>query len=399
MHSVHHPIIEELIAQQQNISKDSYFLSLYHPPHDTKAEDNEKAIRSLIIEAVRDDAKLIPYDQLPLKLSKFIVKILETNDEQKARGFAIFASFNPEVVNRSNAKDVQNHITFQLITLRRKPDVNVYIGETYDFTPLFFLEKTAIDAVVAEIESKTIKLFKLESYNLKFIQKWENPFMNLPDEKVINANSTGQTARGNGAVHTTGEFSVARRIALANYKFAEETLNDILKKIQKEHDWQQLVLFFSSDQTEHIEELKEKVLKLYPKIQPYIIRKNPSNEQDIVNFTRQAIRKQQDFEQISLAEDAVENRQNYVIGWDEVAAAARENRIGSLLIAPEAQHHGYIAERNLTFTSPSGDIESDRVKNITPWLTRAVIEAGGEVMPNEYIPQLTQEMIAGKLRW
>lgn len=386
--------LEEILTFQDETQPEQFLLTIYHPSHTVNNKDTDSSIKSLVMDTIRQEALLLHSEQLPLKLATYLVGILEEHNEERAPGFAVFVRFDPKAINRAHPQEVAKHIQYQLITLSKRVAPSAYLGETFDFAPLIFQDLTTIQALIVTIDAKQGGIYQLTNDTLEVIDQLQNPFLNFPEEPHLNHGPTGQ---GGGNFHGTGNLTFDRRFELAYQKFAEQVVKRFCEISTNGFPWKQLLVFASKEQQPHLEKTLEKVL--LPRIQtpPLIGHKFPSTSQEIKNFSQDIVNAAQDRQLLGIAEDVVENWGTYAIGWEDVTAAARENRIERLLIAPDAQHFGYIVEKTLPFTTPVE--HAQRVKNLAPWLTQAVLRAGGEVYSNEYIPQLAEAMVAAKLRW
>ncbi len=386
--------LEEILTFQDETQPEQFLLTVYHPSHTVNSKDTDSGIKSLVMDTIRQEALLLHSEQLPLKLATYLVGILEEHNEERAPGFAIFVRFDPKAINRAHPDEVAKYIQYHLITLSKRVEPSAYLGETFDVAPLLFQDLTTIQALIVTIDAKQGGIYQLTNDTLEVIDQLQNPFLNFPEEPHLNHGPTGQ---GGGNFHGTGNLTFDRRFELAYQKFAEQVLRRFCEISTNGFPWKQLLVFASKEQQPHLEKTLEKVL--LPRIQtpPLIGHKFPSTSQEIKNFSQDIVNAAQDRQLLGIAEDVVENWGTYAIGWEDVTAAARENRIERLLIAPDAQHFGYIVEKTLPFTTPVE--HAQRVKNLAPWLTQAVLRAGGEVYSNEYIPQLAEAMVAAKLRW
>lgn len=390
-------IISELAEyNQKNKSRQVFAVTAYEKAGELTLAELKKRVKSHLLNGLRSHSQLASLSQMHERLINHALTLIE-NLENRQQGIALFFQFNAEKLEREapkNLKNVDDTLISKIVPLYVEPETHIYVGKIFDFTPMFrYLRMTPL-ALIAQVENQQAEIFLLTGATIKPLVKLENKH-NEPTAKeyreIHRPNKQGMIQHG------TGEENVARRQISANKVFLDEVGAEIEKTFKK-NGWKNLLVYASENYRPFIERWVEKfkdATQFPPLVEYKFFKEKNSLKEDalvrLAKYNKEIIKN--NFSQ------ETENFKHFVSGWKDVANAVRESRVQKLYISLDQtkKRPGYILNHELPYSYPVN--EAKKVNNLLPWLTQAVIVAGGEIIAAHTLEDSGKYQIAAKLRY
>ncbi len=389
-------IISELAeTNQKNKSEQVFAVTAYEKAGKLTLPLLKKRIKSHLLSGLRGHSQLASLSQMHERLINHALELIE-NLKNRQEGMVLFFQFNAEKLEREAPKNLKNNdaLISKAISLPAEPETYLYVGNIFDFTPLFRYLRMIPLAVIVQVENQEARIFSLIGSTIEQLAYLENKH-NEPTEKEYR--EIHRPGKQNMVQYGTGEENVARRQLSANKVFLDEVGAEI-EKAWKKNGWKNLLVYASENYRPFIEQWVEKFKDAiqFPPVVEYKFIKEKNNLREDATDRLAAYNKQ--IIKASFAQER-EDFQHFVAGWKDVTNAVREFRVQKLYISLDQtkKRAGYILNHELPYSYPVN--EAKRVNNLLPWLTQGVIAAGGEIIVAQTLEDSGQYPVAAKLRY
>ncbi len=364
---------QKLIQQSNQLSmKDKKFLKLtiYQTINHRNVNQLNQLITSKLNNQLKNHKFIKKYSNshqiIINNLSKLIIKL---NHLQK--GIAFFCHLNFKKLNR-----VENNFSIKqkyLCHLKFKPFSKIIFNKKYDLSQLNWINNKQLKTAIFHINRQSIKLYKYEKNDLKFVGKAKNLAIKKQQKhglKKYSPTDQDKTYYGLGADKTDRKRKKQEQLFLL---MLYQAIQDY-KKILKQYD--QLYIIYSTSFVPLMNNYKAKLKqKLNNKINIIFKRKNFQNPNQIKKFINLQIQQINNTRQ-ELKILMKQNQKHIALKWKTILLAQRKQQIANLMIKPNLKKMGFIRHNNL-YRYPVKN--SKKIKNLVPWLTTSVIQNQGHI--------------------
>ncbi len=373
--------IKKLINQEeQNKSKDSVFISIYHQLNSKMKPDVKKELKARTQSLLRENKNI--HDKTKQNILTEIHKQIDSVPSIK-KGAAIFVC-----INTKNQK-----YTLTVINLERKPVNESYVGRKYDLDQLLFINQTVRESLIVSINLKKAAVFKLKNSSFNKIIDQKNGYVREEDEYV----EEFSPLPGEGTVYGTGASKVQKSILRMGREFLNNLQTNIKEKLDNQKQFKYIIIYHSKKLQELIPKFEHELQTYFTRSRTKTIAKNIQNEKQLKKESNSAL--------VNLQQQTIEdvlarlkdNIHIFKTGWDAAAKAAREKNVQRIFTVPTAKREGYIWNRNMPYLEPQNNAQ--KVNNISPWIIHKVVKSGGDVTVVDDKKLLKGEQVAVELRY
>jgi hypothetical protein len=385
--------ITKLLDQEaEKIKSSVYFFSAYFPAKHYSKLQLRKRLKSLVLTTFRKHRSLKNFSRLHRRLvEKITHKINRIKELEK--GLAIFVKFNARKQQKGRLEEILDE-NVMIIPLTREPKKETYLGKIFDLDQLIWIDKTAIDALILNLNRQTCDFYTLEGDDFRKYTQLKNKFIKERENEYLEKFAPPSRQ---GTYYSTGSDKTARAKLEENSKFISQ-IKEYLKTrrgLQVRFDY--LIVFYSANFAGLIKAYERDIKTIFSSFTPIFVAKNIQNENQLKQEALNQIKKLQKTVYTDLLELAKENFNLYAQGWNKVAKADRLKKIDTLFIKPTVKKKGYLLNKEFIYTYPVKD--SRMVRNIAPWLVRNVVDASGRIVVIKDSSIMPNEEVVAKLRY
>lgn len=385
--------ITKLLDQEaEKIKSKIYFFTGYFPTKHYTKQQVKKRLKSLILVTFRKHKRLKNFSRLHRHLvDKISRKINKLKDLEK--GLAIFVKFNARKQQKGRRDEILDKNT-TVIPLAREPKKEAYVGKTFDLDQLVWIDKTALDALIINLNQEMCDFYTLEGTDFKKYTQLKNKFIKEKEDEYLEKFAPTSYE---GTYYGTGFDKMARKELKENRRFINQikTYLKANKGLQIRFDY--LIVFYSANFAALIKTFERDLKTILSSFTPICVAKNIQNENLVKQESIKQIKKFQKTIKKDLLQLAKESFNVYAQGWNRVTKADRLKKIDTLFIKATAKRKGYLLKKEFIYTYPVKD--SRMVLNIAPWLVRNVVNAGGRVVVIKDNSLMPKAEVAAKLRY
>jgi hypothetical protein len=342
-------------------------ISLYQPNQNYSKQQIFQQVKSLFLQALRDNERLKSATNERDLLEQIREKI--TKLDSLLAGLGIFILVE---VDGSQLKVMKNQL--HVLPLGRLPIREYYSGPRFDVDQLVMIAGVVTDALVIDLKRKEYFTYIYSAGKLEEVERTANEYIvQIPNRYLEKYTPTG---RGDGIIYSTGSDKVDKQLLKQNELF----LQDLIKKIKTyPYTFQHLVIFYSNLFSPFIDNYLQQLQSSLPNIHLVTQEKNIKKRQVFRKEVEQILTKHIQEDKLQLLDELENDYYSVVETWEDIAQAVRHGQVRRFLIRPNLSVKGYVGADGLVYVNQP-EIKARAVDNVLPWMVAAVIDQKGEVV-------------------
>jgi hypothetical protein len=370
-------IITKLISQVKPTDSHEYFLSLYYPTILYDVYELKKKVKSEVVACFRNHEDLKDNSNLHQIVVAKLQSVLDSmyGFESLPKGVGIFVNIRPDDIVRNKQKDIPDE-DILIVPLHRKPLEEVTLEKVYDVDQLVWTSAIPDDAFIINICSDDAEIYSFNDDELKFIRKFETPYIETPKPQYQNA----FRGTGTGSIIFGGSHDKhARDIETTHERFLMDVVEEIKtdKTFQKPVDF--LIIFHPQSHTKFMEKAINELSASMPLTGEFInCPKQPQNPEQIKKIVQDLIEEKRKSLYQNLLKNAESLKNTYSTDLETIVSASREKKITTLFVHYNLEKEGFLQDNEHLYIEPY--MNAIRVKNIIPWLIKSVHDANGRIV-------------------
>jgi hypothetical protein len=350
---------------------DSLFLSAYHPASHITPLELRKALRYLIVGALRKDERTA---SLPGVHEHIVEKVngLIAPDEDAGMGAGAYVKFRAGT-HRKQEKIPDSDVT--AVRFSRVPRREVHIAETFNLDQLIWMANAAVTALVLNLKKDRCDIFTLEDGDIRMVTEKENVFVRFQRDQDIGGHSAatrGKSYRG------TAHDKTDRKVIQGEKRFVKQLATFLRRDKRLKAGFGYVVVFHSKIFSSLVEHILDNPPNGLTNSTFIPVAKNVRTTERLQQEALQTVERCRRSEKQASLKAAREDHVRYAEGFKDVSKASRAKSIETMFIRYGATRRGYVLGKDLVYTHP---VKGSRlVRNITPWLIRSVMQSKGNIL-------------------
>ncbi len=356
----------QLLKYELDPQKNQICLSLYQPNKNYSKLQIFQQIKSLFLQALREDDELKHINNQAHLLESIRNKIM--NLDTLLNGLSIFMRLS---VNGSQAKLIND---IYLVPLGQKPVRDYFTGARFAVGQLFTAANSATNALVVDLKRKECFVYAYYQGQIEQIDHLKNDHIGEEADEYLQKFTPVKW--GKGVLHSTGSDKFDRRMLKQNELF----LQDVIEKIKDyPYSYQYLLYFHTNSFAPFISNYFDELYNDLPETDLVIEKKNIKKRE---LFKKEAIKVLSEHiqqEKLKIINELEDDYYAVVENWEAIAEAVRNGQVRKLIIRPNLSLQGYVTHDGLVYINQP-EVEAKQVDNLIPWMVAAVTDQKGQVI-------------------
>jgi hypothetical protein len=383
MNKTGNELITKLVEEKDySPSSKTFLISLYIDAYGAPRSDVYTVLNSYLKKGF---SKVKELKKKHLKRDEVQVDIERELDVMESfnRGVGIFAKFSLEN-KETEIKIFDSPVQFTN---------DVFVGKVYKVDQLVWASNLITTSLVINLERKEASINELRDDIFSEVEVFENKYI---DPEAREYQEKFRPTVHDKVLHGTGDIGKQREAKEDNRRFFMDVYETFKERFEDLSGYEYVVLFHSDSYDPLVEEMKETITNDY-NVDLVLKSVQPDEIENLGEKAKEVIRDLKKDSKIEHLEISKSVPDRYAEGFKEVADASRFRKIDTIYVKKGVKKSGYIANDNLIYTYPVKD--SDKVKDISPWLFKNVLENSGQLYVFEDDFKKLKKQISGRLRF
>lgn len=363
--------VNNLVVQESDLhTSNEYLFSIYIPFSFTNLEDTKIRTKSALLNQLRNHEYLGKESEYHSILVDTIIEYID-QVPIKGKGVAFFIKNNISDVLSGKERNIpQGDIS--IVPLFKHFEESIYIGKIFNLDQLVWLNRIDQDALVISLETKDTYIYLYRENELKELKSMAKDDWDFTKPKHFEkTNITSSYSASYGSSKDKFDRFDQQTVGF----FVDKVLEEVKDVVKDSVEY--IVIYYSNEFSPFVNDIREYINDRFD-VKTIMLNRSLKRKDELVGDVLNVLEEDREEENEELFKRAKENINLYEEGWEKVLSMVRDGRIDTLFAQANLSKEGNISKSGLIYTEKGDD--SVLVQNIYPWLVRAVISMGGDIV-------------------